>query len=182
MGLAHTFAGVDIDESARPLESVDELVLRLAGEKAVSGAMRQLDAGEEPLPTIGADTLVALNDRILGKPRGRDDAIRMLALLSGRTHRVLTAVSLWVDGVSTFATAETKVSFRDIAPDEALAYWQSGEPDGKAGGYAIQGKGGVFVASLSGSYTGVVGLPVFETAWLLTAAGIDVMTASKWSR
>lgn len=178
MGIGFTYAGVDIDERPRSGESVGELVRRLAEAKASAGGTRQAADGATPLPTIGADTLVAIDDRILGKPASKEDALRMLALLSGRTHRVLTAVSLWINGVTSVATAETKVEFREITPDEALAYWQSGEPGGKAGAYAIQGKGGVFVASLAGSYTGVVGLPVFETAALLRSAGIDVLSAS----
>ena len=100
----------------------------------------------------------------------------MLASLSGQAHRVLTAVALLFDGQLQIALSVTQVTFREIRPDEALAYWQSGEPLGKAGAYAIQGRGGIFVESLAGSYSGVVGLPVFETANLLTAAGINVLS------
>ena len=126
---------------------------------------------------LAADTVVALQDRIFGKPVDKADALDMLGLLSGRTHRVLTAVTaMWGDHQQT-SVSETEVSFREIHPDEADCYWQSGEPQGKAGAYAVQGLGGVFVSHLVGSYSGVVGLPVFETAHLLHCAGINVLRA-----
>ena len=102
----------------------------------------------------------------------------MLAALSGRAHRVITGVVLCADGDLAMAMSDTEVRFRDIRPDEALAYWQSGEPQDKAGAYGIQGLGGVFVESIRGSYSGVVGLPVFETASLLRDAGLDVLLNS----
>lgn len=163
-----SFAGVDIDESRLPNEAVADMVMRLACEKA-----RAADAGA--LPVLGADTIVVLGDRVFGKPGSEQDALEMLHLLSGRAHRVLTAVALISNGRLETALTDTEIRFRDIHPDEARAYWQSGEPDGKAGSYAIQGLGGVFVQSLLGSYSGVVGLPVYETAELLGKAGIAVL-------
>ncbi len=168
LGVPFSFAGVDIDESRAPGEPVSEMVLRLAGAKAQAAVGKRI-------PVLGADTIVVLDDRVFGKPDSQFDALDMLKALSGRTHRVLTAVAVINDGTLETATAETKVRFRDIHPDEALAYWQSGEPQGKAGSYAIQGLGGVFVESLHGSYSGVVGLPVYETAELLKNAGIVVL-------
>jgi len=168
LGVRLSFEGVNIDESRAPGEAVADMVLRLACEKAQAA-----DAGA--LPVLGADTIVVLDDRVFGKPGSEEDALEMLHALSGRTHRVLTAVALISDGRLESVVANSEVKFRDIHPDEALAYWQSGEPKGKAGSYAIQGLGGIFVESLTGSYSGVVGLPVFETAELLGSAGIAVL-------
>jgi len=168
LGVSFTCAGADIDESRAPGEAVADMVLRLATEKAQAA-----DAGD--LPVLGADTIVTLDGRIFGKPESEVDALAMLQALSGRTHQVLTGVALLCSGALTTAISSTDVRFRDIDPDEALAYWQSGEPDGKAGSYAIQGVGGVFVEAIEGSYSGVVGLPVYETAKLLGAVGIAVM-------
>ena len=145
--------------------------MRLAREKALAVDRRLYDG----LPVLAADTVVVLGDRVFGKPCGRDDALLMLATLSGKVHRVLTAVALGSEGQLLTAMSESEVRFRDIDPDEAEAYWQSGEPEGKAGAYAIQGLGGIFVASLNGSFSGVVGLPVFETAGLLRQAGIPIL-------
>jgi septum formation protein len=168
LGVRFSFAGVDIDESRAPGESVSAMVSRLASEKANA-------APADGLPVLGADTIVVLDDRVFGKPRSKADALVMLHALSGRSHRVLTAAALVVDGKTETAICDTEVRFREIHPDEAEAYWQSGEPEGKAGSYAIQGLGGIFVESLRGSYSAVVGLPVYETAILLQGAGINVL-------
>ena len=167
LGIRYSHAGVDVDESPRAGEQATAMAERLAAAKA--------DAGRpgRDCPVLGADTAVCVGARILGKPESREDALSMLAALSGRTHQVVTAVALRCDQGLLRARSITSVTFREIVPDEALAYWQSGEPAGKAGGYAVQGRGGIFVAKLSGSYSGVVGVPVFETATLLRQAGID---------
>jgi septum formation protein len=123
---------------------------------------------------LGADTIVVLDERVFGKPASREEALRMLASLSGRRHQVLTGVAVIADGELQTAVSLTEVQFREIHPDEAEAYWQSGEPAGKAGAYAVQGLGGIFVSAINGSYTGVVGLPVFETVNLLRQAGIEL--------
>ena len=124
---------------------------------------------------LGSDTAVVVDGNALGKPCDREEGLAMLERLSGRAHRVLTGVAVsYGEGAAT-ALSETDVYFREISRDEALAYWQSGEPCDKAGAYAIQGLGGAFVERIEGSYTGVVGLPVFETIELLRAAGIDVL-------
>jgi septum formation protein len=167
LGVTFTSGGVDIDESRRDGEAVTDMAIRLAREKAL--------AADSDLPVLAADTIVTLDDRNFGKPRSMEDATAMLAALSGRSHQVLTAVALHAGVKLLEALSVTEVRFRDIDPDEALAYWHSDEPAGKAGAYAIQGLGGIFVESLSGSYSGVVGLPVFETAMLLRQGGIDVL-------
>ena len=168
MGLEFSAAGVDVDERQHPGEAADSMVVRLAAAKA--GAVRAA-AGTV---VLGADTAVVLDGEVFGKPAGREDALRMLGRLSGRRHQVMTGIAVRAGGVTKRALSVTDVTFREIGPDEALDYWQSGEPAGKAGAYAIQGRGGAFVASLAGSYTGVVGLPVLETAELLRWAGIEV--------
>ena len=170
IGVAFTAAGVDIDESRYDDEPVADMVIRLAAAKAAI-ARTDLDLS---VPVIGADTAVAIDDRVLGKPGSQQEALEMLACLSGRAHKVVTGVALDHAGKVNTATSVTEVRFREISSDEAEAYWQSGEPQDKAGAYAVQGIGGIFVESISGSYSGVVGLPVFETAALLASAGLAV--------
>lgn len=173
MGVTFSHGGVDIDETPAPGEAVADMVQRVTRAKALAAEQN----GEIAIPVLAADTAVALGDRIFGKPASKEQALDMLGSLSGQVHRVLTAVALLSGGELLTALSVTQVTFREIRPDEALAYWQSGEPRGKAGAYAIQGRGGIFVESLAGSYSGVVGLPVFETAGLLTAAGINVLSS-----
>jgi septum formation protein len=173
LGLAYTAQGVDVDETRRADETPRAMVQRLASAKADAAAARH------PKPILGADTAVVLGDRVFGKPASEADALRTLAQLSGRAHTVLTAVALLADDGLLSALSESVVHFRDISETEARAYWASGEPAGKAGSYAIQGRGGIFVESLAGSYSGVVGLPVFETAALLRQAGIDVLHVAR---
>lgn len=168
LGLSFTYAGVDVDESPLAGEPFSDMVLRLATTKSRTA----FDTGEHTVPVLGADTIVVVGDRIFGKPESKEEALQMLASLSGRSHRVLTGVAVVAKGELETAVSLTEVQFREIHPDEAEAYWQSGEPAGKAGAYAVQGLGGVFVSGMKGSYTGVVGLPVFETAGLLRQAGI----------
>jgi nucleoside triphosphate pyrophosphatase len=169
LGVPYTCAGVDVEEQPLPGEAARDMVLRLARAKAAAANV----AGGRAV--LGADTAVVLDGEIFGKPADRDDGLGMLARLSGHTHAVLTGVALQTaQGVMT-ALSISEVRFRDIGRDEALAYWQSGEPCDKAGAYAIQGRGGIFVAEIRGSYSGVVGLPVFETAQLLKNAGVPVL-------
>ena len=164
---------VDVDETPQVGEVPADMALRLARAKAEAG-----NAGAHDL-VLAADTVVVVDGRSLGKPADEQDCLAMLDALSGRSHTVLTGVALrGPDGTST-ALSATDVYFREICRDEALAYWQSGEPCDKAGAYAIQGLGGVFVERIEGSYSGVVGLPVFETVSLLRGAGLDVVT--RWT-
>ena len=169
LGLEFTVHEVAVDERRLDGETAREMVQRLAAAKAAAA-----DTGGSGL-VLGADTAVVVGERVLGKPGSREDALEMLESLSGREHIVVTGVALQGPDGTEVAVSSTTVRFRDIGPDEALAYWRSGEPRDKAGAYAIQGRGGVFVEAIDGSYSGVVGLPVFETAGLLSAAGFDVM-------
>jgi septum formation protein len=167
IGVAHEIRAVDLDESRLARESPRDYVLRLAREKVTAGA-----ATSAELPVLAADTTVAIGDEIFGKPRDEADGIRMLAALSGRRHDVLTAVALSSNGRVETAISETRVTFRALSVAECRDYWASGEPVDKAGAYAIQGLGAVFIARLEGSYSGVMGLPLFETAALLDSAGV----------
>ena len=142
----------------------------IALEKACAG--RLVSAG---LPVLGADTAVVCGDDVLGKPADRADAMRMLQLLSGRTHQVLTAVAL-ADGDEAVSVNSSSVTFRTLTEVERAAYWASGEPADKAGGDAIQGLAAMFISRIEGSYSGVMGLPLYETAALLQAAGIDLLS------
>lgn len=170
LGLEFTAAGVDVEEIRLPEESPQAMVVRLAAAKA--------EAAEVPAGTLvlGSDTAVVLGTTVFGKPRDEADCLAILGALSGKAHEVMTGVALRrTSGIATVLSI-TEVRFREIGQDEALAYWQSGEPRDKAGAYGIQGRGGVFVESIRGSYSGVVGLPVFETAELLAAAGIGILS------
>jgi septum formation protein len=167
IGVPHSVKPAHIDESRKPSESANEYVLRLAKEKA-QHVWREADN----LPVLAADTTVVLDGEIFGKPRDRDDALQMLAALSNRTHDVLTAVALaTTEGIAT-TISESKVRFRKTTDEERLAYWSTGEPRDKAGAYAIQGMGAIFIESIGGSYSGVMGLPLFETAELLRVAKV----------
>jgi len=161
----------DVDETAWPGESPADYVSRLARTKTESVAHK---LGQPAARVLAADTAVVLGGTILGKPRDREDALAMLARLSGCEHVVLSAIALWHDGKLDTALSSSEVRFRTIAAAEAAAYWETGEPADKAGGYGIQGLGGIFVERLQGSYSGVMGLPLFETAELLRRAGMSV--------
>jgi septum formation protein len=174
IGVPFRPVGVDVDEAVRQGEAAADYVVRVAIAKAQAGwhAASGKEGTGRAAPVLGADTAVVLDGRILGKPLDRDDAVRMLGELSGRTHAVLTAVALCDAAGTAWRMSASDVSFRDIDPQERRAYADTGEPEGKAGAYAIQGYAAVFVEQLQGSYSGVMGLPVFETAALLAAAGV----------
>ncbi|HEY3859600.1 MAG TPA: Maf family protein [Gammaproteobacteria bacterium] len=172
LGLKFEVVVADVDETPKPGEMPRDYVSRLAGDKALAAVGR---LGQPALPVLAADTAVVLEGAILGKPRDRDDAIGMLGRLSGRSHQVLSAVALWHAGRIRGAVNLSEVRFRNIGREEAAAYWDSGEPQDKAGAYGIQGLGGMFVEHLAGSYSGVMGLPLFETSALLQEAGIGVL-------
>ncbi len=171
IGVPYRQLEVAVDESAQEDESPEVHVLRLALEKARAG-WRKVESGESPLPVLGADTIVVLYDEILGKPSGRDQAMTMLRALSGNTHRVLTGVAL-VDDREATRISVNNVTFRELSDAEIQRYWETGEPADKAGSYAIQGRGAVFVSHLEGSYSGVMGLPLFEVADLLDEFDLD---------
>lgn len=172
LGLRFEVVTADVDESPKAGEAPQDYVLRVAGLKARAAVAK---LGGPSLPVLAADTTVVLEGSILGKPEGRDDAIRMLTRLGGRQHQVLSAVALWNRGTLDTVLSESRVRFRSIDSQEAAAYWDSGEPRDKAGAYGIQGMGAMFVESLEGSYSGVMGLPLFETAALLGKAGVRVL-------
>ena len=170
IGVRHRVVAPDIDETLRPGELAAAYVERLAEGKALAAVRSCGDRLREPV--LAADTAVVLGERIFGKPASEADCVEILSALGGRTHAVLTAVALWHDGRLRRALSASQVTFRAIAAEECRRYWTSGEPAGKAGGYAIQGLGAVFVRRLEGSFSGVMGLPLFETAALLDDAGV----------
>jgi septum formation protein len=170
IGVRHRVVGADIDETPLPGEKPLDYVQRIAAGKAQAVVARE--GGRPETPVLAADTTVVLADRMFGKPADEAECLEMLGALAGQTHAVLTAVALWHDGRLHRALDTSHVTFRAIDPSERRRYWASGEPAGKAGGYAIQGLGSVFVARLEGSFSGVMGLPLFETAALLDAAGV----------
>ena len=163
---------VGVDETPRPDEDPAAYVQRLAHAKASAG-LAQRPAGVQ-LPVLGADTAVVIDGRILGKPAGREQALEMLGLLSGRVHEVLSAVAVGKEAVEVRLN-RSRVRFRSLSDAERQAYWETGEPADKAGAYAIQGLGALFVTELHGSYSGVMGLPLYETAELLRRAGIPLL-------
>ena len=174
IGVAYRQRPVPVDESALPDEDASALVRRLAAAKAAA-CRADLDAGSEGAPVLAADTVVVQDDRILGKPRDRAQGLAMLELLSGRGHVVLTAVSVLCAGFERTVVSRSRVEFRVVTRREREAYWATGEPRDKAGGYAVQGLGAAFVSRLEGSYSGVMGLPLCETAALLGEVGIHVL-------
>jgi septum formation protein len=161
---------VDLDETPLLHESPLDYVQRLAAAKSEL-CRAQLNT---ELPVLAADTAVILDNVIMGKPRDQDDALAMLTRLSGNTHQVFSAISLRGREHSQ-AVSITEVTFRRLTKQEILDYWDCGEPFDKAGSYAIQGLGGMFVKSIKGSFSGVVGLPLFETAELLSRQGIKLL-------
>ena len=171
IGIKFRVEAAAIDESRNVQEQPFDLVTRLAGEKAKS-----------KLPCNGvvlaADTIVLDDDAILGKPTDRDHAVGMLKRLANRTHRVVTAICLTDNSRTVTDVVSTLVTLRPITQAEAEFYWESGEPLDKAGGFAIQGLGAVFVKNIQGSYSNVVGLPLFETAAMLDSFGIQTLNAT----
>nr|WP_298375487.1 Maf family protein [uncultured Halomonas sp.] len=171
IGLTAEIAPVDVDETPEPDESAADYVLRLARAKAKAGA---LDA---KLPTLGSDTAVVLDGQILGKPIDQAHARQMLEALSGRRHQVMTAVAVSGKQGLLSICVTTQVTLRAISSKEIDAYWATGEPIDKAGGYAIQGRAAIFVEHLEGSYSAVVGLPLYETSQLLQRQGVTCWPA-----
>lgn len=171
MGVGFDVRPANIDETPMVNETPGDYVLRLAKEKALAVGRLVPDS-----IVLGSDTSVVMGDRILGKPASEQEATETLQSLSARTHQVMTAVAVVVDGYAEARLVMTSVTFRALRPDEISAYVRSGEPMDKAGSYGIQGLGGIFVESLQGSYSAVVGLPLRETADLLAQAGYPVWT------
>lgn len=166
----------EIDEMPKPQECAADYVHRMACEKNIAAVAQWFDknAGEPEFPIVTADTAVACNNLILGKPESAEQAAEMLEMLSGKTHQVLTAVCVYRNGKAFAAVQQSDVRFKTLSREEITAYIAGGEPMDKAGAYGIQGAGGVFVEQLQGSFTSVMGLPVFETVELIKRAGSDV--------
>lgn len=176
LGVRFRIVNAAVDESPQPAEPAGQYVLRLAEAKSRAG-WDSLPAGHRA-PVLGADTTVVLDGRLLGKPVDAADAVRMLLQLSGRTHEVLTGIALCAGGVLRHRLSRSEVTMGEIDAPLALRYWATGEPCDKAGAYAIQGLGACFVSHLSGSFSGVMGLPLYETAQLLKEADVPVWVAT----
>jgi septum formation protein len=174
LGIHFVVQMADVDETPLLGETPEALVERLAILKAETVSLR-LRSGSLPLPVLGSDTLGILNGELLVKPRDFAHAQQMLRQMSGQAHEILTAVALTTASGTQVVLSRSVVKFRTITDSEILAYWASGEPHDKAGAYAIQGLGAVFIEKLEGSYSGVMGLPLFETAQLLATAGINTL-------
>ena len=171
--LAYTFEtlSVDVCEQVKDGENPIEFVKRIAAEKAQAG-FDQIK--NKSLPVLGADTIVYCKGQIMGKPRDQDEAMQMLTALSDATHRVYTAVAVCSALACRVVLSENDVSMRKISTAEMAKYWLTGEPLDKAGAYAIQGLAAVFISNIRGSYSGIMGLPLFETAELLR--GYDIVS------
>ena len=166
VGIVHAVRPVDVDESVRAGEAPAAYVLRLAEAKAA--ALWRSLAPDERRPVLAADTTVALEGEIFGKPGSLAEARAMLGRLSGRTHAVHTAIALLHAQGSASRLSSSTVTFRELTPGEIDWYWHTGEPADKAGGYAVQGRAAAFISHIAGSYSGIMGLPLFET-WELLA-------------
>ena len=171
VGIGYTLIRAEVDETPLPAEPPAAYVERLARAKAEAGLQA---AGGEGL-VLGADTTVVADGLILGKPRDRAEGLALLERLSGREHAVLSAVALATAGRTEARVQVSRVHFRATTAAEREAYWATGEPAGKAGGYAVQGRAAVFIERLDGSYSGVMGLPLYETCELLRAFGVEVL-------
>ena len=163
----HAPRGPDVSEALLPGEAPDQYVRRICTAKAGAAWTRILERSLVRHPVLAADTIVCVGDELLGKPAHRADAARMLRLLSGTTHRVLSAVAIQSGEHIEMAVSESMVRFSELSPNEIADYIESGEPMDKAGAYAIQGRAAMFIPEVRGSYSGVMGLPLYETATLI---------------
>jgi len=170
IGIPHRVCAPQLDERVLPGEAPPAHVLRLARAKALTVARQ-----DASLPVLAADTIVVIDGLILGKPANLAAGVAMLRRLGGRSHEVLTAVALMSGGEPATRLSVSEVRMRALSEAECRAYWDSGEPHDKAGGYAVQGRGAVFIESIRGSYSGIMGMPLYETAELLAAAGLRVL-------
>ncbi|AEA96411.1 Maf family protein [Alteromonas mediterranea] len=174
MNIAHTIQPADIDESPRLNETPLSLVSRLAAEKglAVKAKLASKQTLTDDTVILASDTLIAFNGQSVGKPENKADAKRILTMLSGNTHEVLTAISVLNNTRQQTQVITTSVTFAALTNEQITAYWETGEPADKAGSYAIQGIGGEFVVSINGSASAVIGLPLYETRQLLNEFGV----------
>ena len=169
LGVAFECFSPDVDETVQAGESPHDYVLRLAKAKAQAGLTHLPDA-----TVIGSDTSVVVDDQILGKPRDYQDFERMMTMLSGRSHQVMTSLAVLKKDRCLAQVVTTDVHFFDISAEQIQRYWQTQEPCDKAGGYGIQGKGAVFVREIEGNYSAVVGLPLAHTAQMLAEFGFTI--------
>lgn len=175
MGVRHLVQPTNIDETPKPNEPAVDYVQRMALEKA-QNIIAQSSAS---IPVLGADTCVVCDAQIFGKPQDKQQALDMLLALSGRTHQVYTAVAVGNAEDCAVLVSTTEVLFRKLSVQECISYWETSEPKDKAGSYAIQGYGAVFIESINGSYSGVVGLPIEQTAKLLDTFGVPIWSSAK---
>ena len=175
IGIDFYILPTDIDESARTDETPEAYVIRLAAEKASACQTSLYLNGAQKLPILAADTTVSIDGLILGKPENDEDAHAMLSRMSGRWHEVHTGLAVASDKGLETAISTTRVELAVLSEQTIAAYIASGEPRDKAGAYGIQGLAGTFIRRIEGSYSGVMGLPIFETAVLLKNAGVDVL-------
>ncbi|MGN6313754.1 MAG: Maf family protein [Rhodanobacteraceae bacterium] len=173
LGVAFELLQVEVPEIRRPGESAEDYVGRVAREKALAG-LEVVRGRDDEAIVLGADTEVALDERVFGKPCDAEDAAAMLGALSGRTHRVISTVWGMDKARRKAATSVSDVSFAELDATTIAAYVATGEPFGKAGAYAIQGRAAAFITHLSGSYSGVMGLPLHETVQLLRDFGVAI--------
>jgi nucleoside triphosphate pyrophosphatase len=175
LGIAFEVLAPDIDESELAGESPDIYVQRLAAEKAAAAVVQISDMKLKQMPVLAADTTVAVDGAILGKPADDADAFTMLKRMSGRWHEVHTALAVASQGNTAVVLSTTRVEMPPLTDQLIRDYIATGEPVGKAGAYGIQGLAGIFIRRIEGSYSGVMGLPVYETAQLLKDAGIKIL-------
>jgi septum formation protein len=173
IGVFAIVQSVDIDETQQGDEPAIKFVRRLAMEKAQRGF--ETINNKDGLPVLGSDTIVEVDEIILGKPENRQQAKEMLELLSDRKHTVHTTVAIVTHEEKLIATSSTQVYFKALAEEEIDSYLSTGESDDKAGSYAIQGRAAQFIKNINGSYTGVMGLPLYETVQLLTRCGVKTL-------
>lgn len=164
----------DVDEAVLPDETPEDYVVRVTLAKAQAGVRRIRERHLIPHPVLAADTTVEIEGNVIGKPEHEADAVAILQRLSGRTHRVLTAVALSDNGSTEHLLSISEVRFRALGSEEIRRYVASGEPLDKAGAYGIQGRAAVFIEEIKGSYTGIMGLPLYETALLLRRYGYPI--------
>ncbi len=169
--VSYEVLAVNIDESHIPGEVAEHFVKRLAAEKAQAGYHQKPHS-----LTLGSDTIVVIGSNILGKPENKAQAVEMLSLLSGNTHQVMTAVAVHSKQYKACVLSISEVEFAELTDQQIDAYWETGEPKDKAGAYGVQGIAAQFIKKINGSYSGIMGLPLFETAQLLKESGIKLLT------
>jgi septum formation protein len=173
IGIEYRVLDVEVDEAWRPGETPQKYACRLARDKAAAGRDQLVKDELKAAPVLGADTCVVVDDEVLGKPADREHGIGMLSQLAGRTHEVVTGIAIASGPTMYDAVSVSRVRMADLSRRDIEQYWDSGEPEGKAGAYGIQGLAGAFVSHIEGSYSGVVGLPLYELVGLLNQLRSD---------